>query len=136
MANLVATLGMSLQYTDSDGNLVSPGIASIQCPYLDQTVGTIDVPALTAMSTVYSIPFGGVTVAGLIMITNKTSVKLSVKVNSGSSATTEIPVGATYVAQMMTASGTPLVTAITVTLSAAQGASAGLVEYKVLGDAS
>src|ERR1041385_1655492 len=98
MANSLATVSYSVQYTDADGKTVTPSAVSTSCPYQSQTVGTIDVPDTTASATVYSIPFGGVDDAFLILVVNKTGQDLSVKVNGGTDVVYTIPDKGMYIA--------------------------------------
>jgi hypothetical protein len=136
MANSLATVTYSMQYIDADGKSVTPSSIATSCPYTSQTIGTLDVPDLTASATAFNIPLGGVTNAFLIVVINKTGQELSVKVNGGSAVTYQLPDKGTYVAQALSDHlATPLVTSLSVTTTATQ-AGLGIVEYKVFGDPS
>jgi hypothetical protein len=134
MANLTATLKLSLTYTGPGDESVSVPTEVVQCPYQSQIAGTIDVPDATASSTSLSIPFGTISKPTLVMIENRTGQELDVKINGAAAASHTLPDGAHMVplAADDKATGTSITSLALITTALQSGA--GLIAYRIFGD--
>lgn len=102
-------------------------------PYQALSDGILDVPDTTASATVYTIPFGGVSVgATLLHIKNKTGQDLIVKLN-GSLAIFNLADRGEITVTMAALPVSSKLTAATLTTTATQSG-AGQIEYLCAGD--
>jgi hypothetical protein len=72
-----ATCSYDFTWTDPDGNIVTPKIRTVSCPYSINLAGEIPVLAGTAEGVEVDIPFTGLTkAASLICVENMTGQEL------------------------------------------------------------
>jgi len=77
-----ATANLSLTYSPPSGPANSATATfSAAATSNAQNVGVIDIPAATAPSTVFAIPFGSVASAKVLMIINKTNDEIGIRLN-------------------------------------------------------
>lgn len=133
MANKLATITYTLEYTDSDSHARSVS-NSTSCPYQSQNEGNVDVADTTASSTSFSVPFGAVANAFCVVVTNLTGQPLNVIINGSETPSYKIPDQGVYVAQAETDPEADLtVTSVDLVTTTTQSG-LGLIKYKVLGD--
>ncbi len=136
-ANLNARLGLTLSYTNEEGGTSTMSPIALAAQYQSQSHGTIDVPDTTVSATEYPIPFGSVDDgASLMILENRSGQDLEVNLNGKDDDTHhhDIPIGGVLVLGGLHASaGHPLLSAVVVTTATQSGA--GLISYRVFGDA-
>ena len=139
MSNKNVKLTLSLQYSGVDDETVNAPAQVLNCPYAAgaQMVGGIDVTAGTDGSVtpvVFDVPFGGIAQATLMILENRTSQSMELKVNGQNPVGNhhDIPPGGFFVLGGSTVAAHPL-TAVSLTL-ASLCAGAGSVAFKLFGD--
>lgn len=94
MANSTASLTVTLAYTGPDSEAITAPRPTFACLYQAQSVGEIDIPDTTAMSTTLPVPFGSIdTECTLAYLENKTSQPLQVNINGAAAPSHRIPAG-------------------------------------------
>lgn len=134
MSNKIATMKVSLSYTDEEGNPATLGPIACACPYQGQIHGALDVPDAEASATVHAVPFGSIgTAATLAIIENKTGQELAVKLNGAATASHHIAAGGVMAFGEAVAPGTTPLTSISLTTTAPQ-VGAGTIAFHLFGD--
>jgi hypothetical protein len=117
MAVATFTVACSVVFTPPGAN-VNSGQSSFpsQGTYGAQCSGNIDVPSGTVLGTSYSIPFGSVAAAKLLIVKNMMSSDIAVRLNGAVTDTFRIAAGGEFMyASPATPSGTPLASALFMT---------------------
>jgi hypothetical protein len=108
---------------------------SINPTNLPQCTDTLEVPATTAGSTAYNVPFGSITQAKAIIVFNRsTGQDIAVKINGFADAIFSITPGGTFMFANPTTPGENYITSVVLVTTAVQGSSPGLIDTFVLGD--
>lgn len=105
MSNSTATLKLTQTYTNPQGQAVAPAPLSVACPYQAQLEGTIDVPDTTAASTELDIPFGSIAAATLVVVHNRLTQDIGIKVNGKPASATGTLVAGTKSVTLANAAG-------------------------------
>lgn len=133
MANLLATLRLSLVYPAPGGQSVTVPQIQVNVPFQGSSVGFIDVPDETAAEAEIAVPFGTVDEgAGLVFLQNDTGQELDLKINGEASDMALAPGAVWCSASAALPAGTPL-TELAVVTTAEQSGS-GRIGYWVFGD--
>lgn len=90
MANKNAALTLALLYKGPGDESVSTTLA-LSSPYSASSVAMLDVPAGTADGTTFSVPFGSIEGATMVLVANRTTQPLEVKINGAASVSHEVP---------------------------------------------
>ncbi len=131
-ANLHATLGVTVRYTNEEGGTSAITPIAIACDYQGQNHGAVDVPDAETSATVHAIPFGAVAKATLAVVTNRTGQELEVTVN-GVAATTNLAIGGTFVYGGASFPAAQALTSLSFKTTGSQSG-AGSIGYHVFGD--
>lgn len=112
MANQFSVSG-TIVYTPP---LAAPnsGAASLstQGVYNAQNVGSVDVPAGTTTATSFSVPFGSVGAASVVIVRNQMSTPINVRLNGSGTDTFELAPGAMFRYESPTTPATTPITAV------------------------
>ncbi len=127
-----ATLSVNLSYT-TPGSQVSRPTYSLTADYEASNSGFLDIPAATAPSTEFTIPFGSVASAKGVIVQNLTAVSMTLQLAgaTGSTGAYTLPPGSAAV-PVFGPSGSTLAAAKVVT--GATNSTGAQVSYIVLGD--
>ncbi len=130
--NFTATL--NLQYTPP-GAPANSGVAALAVggTYNAGQAGTIDVPTTAAVGDSFSIPFGSVQAAKLLVFRNSLSSEIAVKLNGSGSANFNIPPGGELAYAVPTAPGANPMASASFTITAV-GLVVERVQYWCFGD--
>lgn len=131
-----ANLTASLTFTPPlGGNPVTIPFTGAET-YVPQNVGTLDIPLGTPAATVFSIPFGGVNVADVLMIRNRGNQDVGVRLNGlpvSPAVLYQIPAnGFLLLFNPVPPGGSPL-TAAEIETVALQAGVVGQIDYYVFG---
>jgi len=88
--NVVVTLGVQWTPPSAPANSGSSSTV-VTASYNAQNVGTIDVPSATGPATAFTIPFGNVNKAKVIVIKSKMTKEIELAINGAPASTFNIP---------------------------------------------
>jgi hypothetical protein len=134
MAASTVTVTLGIQYTPpsapaNSGNVSYQVAASCQA----QNVGQIDVGPTDAPATVFPIPFGSIEAAKVLIVKNRGSVDLGLRLNAALTDSFKIPPGGEFVFAAAAAPGTTPITSAAVAVITSPPASE-CCEYFAFGD--
>ena len=132
MPNSLASFKVTLTYPSGGGSVSIPA-QSLDVPFQGESVNTIDVPALEAMTTSHAVSFGSVAAATGVLVKNDTGQDLDVKINGAAAVSHSIPDGGVMFIGGLTEPTTPISSMALITTEA-QGATAGQIYTWVFGD--
>lgn len=132
MSNKTASLTIGLNYTGIGSEAVTAPPISLACLYQAYATSQVDIPDATMSATAFSVDFGSVAAASLMVFVNNGTQEMIVKIN-GSLAIFNLPMGgAVVVASSTFADSTPVVSATLTTTGTVSGA--GTIDCYVFGD--
>lgn len=132
MANSNASVTLVLSYPNPGGGAALSRSFQLSCPFQGDSMGTIDVPDATAGSTAFSISFGSIAKATLVIVKNRTGQDMTLKIN-GSAALQNLPANEVVMFAAPALGASADLTAVSLTTTGSQSG-AGYIDYFVFGD--
>lgn len=95
MPNAVLTVG--LKYTPPGGaaDSATPSVSATSA-YTPQVEGTVDIPDATMAAVVFSVPLGTVDSCSVLVLKNKTTQDLGIRINGALADQFQVPAGGIF----------------------------------------